>query len=72
MASLPGDPIIPINDFYDLKLNEHIRLVIHPHGGHNGFITGYTLKSWYENKIIRLFDQICENTEEHYGRRQND
>ena len=66
------DPIIPINDFYDLKLNEHIRLVIHPHGGHNGFITGFTLKSWYENKIIRLFDQICENREEHYGRRQND
>ena len=65
------DPIIPIEDFYDLKLNKHIRLVIHPHGGHNGFITGFKLKSWYENEIIRLFDQICENMEDYHGRRQN-
>ena len=65
------DPIIPINDFYDLKLNKHIRLVIHPHGGHNGFITGFKLQSWYENEIITLFDQICEKMEGYYGRRQN-
>jgi len=58
------DPIIPIKDFYDLKLNKHIRLVIHPHGGHNGFITGFNLQSWYENMIIRLFDQICGKMEE--------
>lgn len=65
------DPIIPIKDFYDLKLNKHIRLVIHPHGGHNGFITGFKLQSWYENEIITLFDQICEKMEGYYGRRQN-
>jgi hypothetical protein len=58
------DPIIPIKDFYDLKLNKHIRLVIHLHGGHNGFITGFNLQSWYENMIIRLFDQICGKMEE--------
>ena len=58
------DPIIPIEDFYDLKLNKHIRLVIHPHGGHNGFITGFKLQSWYENMIIRRFDQICDKMEE--------
>jgi predicted alpha/beta-fold hydrolase len=65
------DPIIPIKDFYDLKLNKHIRLVIHPHGGHNGFITGVKLQSWYENEIITLFDQICGKMEGYYGRRQN-
>jgi len=71
IVTAEDDPIIPIKDFYDLKLNKHIRLVIHPHGGHNGFITGFRLQSWYENIIIRLFDQICAKMEEYYGRRQN-
>jgi len=60
------DPIIPIKEFYDLKLNKHIQLIVHSHGGHNGFITGFKLQSWYENKIIALFDQICAKTEEYY------
>jgi predicted alpha/beta-fold hydrolase len=60
------DPIIPIKEFYDLKLNKHIQLIIHSHGGHNGFITGFKLQSWYENEIIALFDQICGKTEEYY------
>ena len=60
------DPIIPIKDFYDLKLNEHSQLIIHSYGGHNGFITGFKLQSWYENRMIQLFDQIVENTEAHY------
>ena len=62
------DPIIPIEDFFDLKLNPHSRLVIHPHGGHNGFITGFKLQSWYEKSIITLFDQICAEMEGYYGR----
>ena len=64
IVTAQDDPIIPIEDFYDLKLNKHIRLVIHPHGGHNGFITGFKLQSWHENMISRLFDQICEKMEE--------
>jgi predicted alpha/beta-fold hydrolase len=61
------DPIIPIKDFYDLKLNKHIQLIIHSYGGHNGFITGFKLQSWYENRIIKLFDQIGGKMEEYYG-----
>ena len=61
------DPIIPIKDFYDLKLNKHIQLIIHSYGGHNGFITGFKLQSWYENRIIKLFDQIVGTMEEYYG-----
>jgi predicted alpha/beta-fold hydrolase len=64
IVTAEDDPIIPINDFYDLELNEHIRLLIHPHGGHNGFITGFKLQSWYENMINRLFDHICKKMEE--------
>jgi hypothetical protein len=54
------DPIIPVNDFYDLAPNDHLHLVIHPHGGHNGFITGFKLQSWYEAQIVRLFDNIVQ------------
>jgi predicted alpha/beta-fold hydrolase len=61
------DPIIPIKDFYDLKFNKHIQLIIHSYGGHNGFITGFKLRSWYENRIIKLFDQIGGKMEEYYG-----
>ena len=64
IVTAQDDPIIPIEDFYDLELNKHIRLVVHPHGGHNGFITGFKLQSWYENMIIRLFDQTCAKMEE--------
>jgi len=71
IVTAEDDPIIPIEDFYDLKLNPHIRLIIHPHGGHNGFITGFKLQSWYEKSIIKLFDQICGEMEGYYGRRQN-
>jgi hypothetical protein len=64
IVTAEDDPIIPIKDFYDLELNEDTRLRIHPHGGHNGFITGFKLQSWYENMIIRLFDYTCEKMEE--------
>jgi hypothetical protein len=56
------DPIIPVNDFYDLVPNAHLELVIHPHGGHNGFITGFNLQSWYEMHIVTLFDEIAHQS----------
>ena len=59
--------VVTIKEFYDLKLNKHIQLIIHPYGGHNGFITGFKLQSWYEKRIIDLFDQKCGKTEEYYG-----
>ena len=54
------DPIIPVEDFQRLKLNHHTRLVIHTFGGHNGFIDGFFLKSWYEQKLADLFDTIVQ------------
>ena len=52
------DPIIPIEDFYRLELNERTNLSIHDFGGHNGFIDGFFLKSWYEQQLAELFDKI--------------
>jgi predicted alpha/beta-fold hydrolase len=52
------DPIIPVDDFYRLVLNENTNRIIHNFGGHNGFIDGFRLKSWYEEKLANLFDEI--------------
>jgi predicted alpha/beta-fold hydrolase len=54
------DPIIPVNDFYQLELNERTYLSIHEFGGHNGFIDGFLLKSWYEQQLANLFDKIVQ------------
>ena len=51
------DPIIPVEDFYQLELNHRTNLVIHSFGGHNGFIDGFFLKSWYEQKLGDIFDK---------------
>ncbi|MBT7087234.1 MAG: alpha/beta fold hydrolase [Desulfobacterales bacterium] len=51
------DPIIPIEDFHSLKTNSLTNLLIHEYGGHNGFIEGYLLRSWYERYMVRLFGQ---------------
>lgn len=55
------DPIIPVEDFYRLELNHRTNLVIHAYGGHNGFIDGLFLKSWYEQKLADLFDETILN-----------
>jgi predicted alpha/beta-fold hydrolase len=52
------DPIIPVEDFYELEINESTNLVIQPYGGHNGFLDGFYLQGWYEKQLVNLFDQI--------------
>jgi predicted alpha/beta-fold hydrolase len=53
------DPIIPVDDFYHLKLNHRTRLIIHSYGGHNGFIGGNPFRSWYEKKLVDWFDEMA-------------
>ena len=50
------DPIIPVEDFYRLEINDQTALVIHSHGGHNGFICDLSMRSWYEQYIVELFE----------------
>ncbi len=45
------DPIIPVQDFYNLKLPPVAELIIQPYGGHNGFLESLSGKVWYEKKI---------------------
>ena len=49
------DPIIPVDDFYDLKLNSLTELIIHRYGGHNGFLETVSGKAWYERKMLDVF-----------------
>ncbi len=52
------DPVIPIEDFRRLKLPPQVQLIVHPHGGHNGFIETILLSSWYERKLPEHFNHI--------------
>jgi len=51
-------PIIPVKDFYLLKTNQMTNLIIHSHGGHNGFIDGFLFSTWYERKMVEFSDGI--------------
>jgi hypothetical protein len=59
------DPIIPVEDFYQLELNDHTNLVIHSYGGHNGFLDGFRLQSWYEKKMVLLFNELSHRHSAH-------
>jgi predicted alpha/beta-fold hydrolase len=63
IISAADDPIIPVEDFYQLELNHRTNLVIQVFGGHNGFIDGFFLKSWYEQKLADIFDEIVQKPE---------
>ena len=51
------DPIIPVDDFYTLKLNSMANLIIHGYGGHNGFLETISGRAWYERKMIEVFNK---------------
>lgn len=56
IVSSRDDPVIPVDDFYNLHLNENTNLVVHDWGGHNGFIYGIFSPAWYERRMIEIFD----------------
>jgi predicted alpha/beta-fold hydrolase len=49
------DPIIPVQDFHNLRTSDATRLLIQPYGGHNGFLEGWRLNGWYERVMIDVF-----------------
>ena len=54
------DPIIPIEDFKNLEINDLTNLVTQSYGGHNGFLANWSLESWYEEQLVILFDEIVK------------
>jgi predicted alpha/beta-fold hydrolase len=51
------DPVIPISDFYDTRMNTNVDLIVHKYGGHCGYIEGPGLGSWYMQKLVEIFNQ---------------
>jgi len=52
------DKIILVDDFFNLKKNIHLNLLIQQYGGHCGFLDSFPFGCWYERKIINLIDNI--------------
>lgn len=50
------DPIIPVEDFYDLHTSPATRLIVQPYGGHNGFLEGWRLNGWYEGVMVEALE----------------
>lgn len=50
------DPIIPVKDFALLPNNPNLKLEIHDHGGHCGFIKNWRLTSWLEQELSDRID----------------
>ena len=51
------DPIIPVEDFYDLHTSDTTHLLVQPYGGHNGFLEGWRLNGWYEKVMVEAFQR---------------
>ena len=49
------DPIIPVNDFYQLTLNNNIQLIVHKYGGHLGFLEKFLMPPWFDSFMAELF-----------------
>ncbi len=50
------DPIIPIQEFQQLKSSASTQVIMHEHGGHNGFIEGLFQPTWYDRFLLKQFE----------------
>ena len=57
------DPIIPVEDFYNLKPHPSTKLIIHPHGGHNGFLETLSGRAWYERHMLSNWMAVNNESE---------
>ena len=55
IVTAQDDPIIPVADFYDLKLPASAELIVHRYGGHNGFLETLSGKAWYQQKMLETW-----------------
>lgn len=54
------DPVIPAADLLSLPHNPHVRRILHPHGGHNGFIEAGLRATWYERWMVGELDAVAD------------
>ncbi len=54
IVTAADDPIIPSDDFRSLVPGKQTKIIMHQHGGHNGFIDGLIKPAWYDRFILTL------------------
>jgi len=57
LITAADDGIIPVADALGLKLNHNARLIIHQHGGHNGFFQSLNGPTWYDDYIRQVMKE---------------
>jgi predicted alpha/beta-fold hydrolase len=62
LITAEDDPVVPVEDFYAAEPHRNVTLVIHPYGGHCGFITGPRLDSWISEHLASVFEGASRNT----------
>ncbi len=50
------DPVIPAGDLADLARSSALSVSLFPHGGHCGFVAGYSLRNWLDDAIAGLLE----------------
>ncbi len=50
------DPIIPARDFRTLPLHANTRLMVQRYGGHCGYIMDLSMRSWYFDRMVEIFN----------------
>lgn len=53
LLTAADDPVIPIADFRSLALPPQVRLDVAPHGGHCGFIHGFSMRGFAEEYVAQ-------------------
>lgn len=53
------DPVVPAADLEELNLPDHIRLIMHDYGGHNGFYHSLRGPTWYDDHIKTVIAQYA-------------
>lgn len=55
IISSKDDPIIRADDLQELDENPQLSIELTEHGGHCGYIDGFSLNSWIDERLLQLF-----------------
>jgi predicted alpha/beta-fold hydrolase len=51
------DPVIPVKDFHETKMNGYVTLDLQEYGGHCGYINSIAMTSWCQPRILSILNR---------------
>lgn len=57
IVTAADDPVVPVTDFYSLPRSEFLEVRIETAGGHCGFLSDWSLRSWIDDYLVQRFLQ---------------